>query len=161
MGFYTVLSLNRIDVNVRDIFASGELPHLPSSLPPPPPHPLLKVPNPTFKVVSWYCGVDGFNKKTHGTIPTPYHKNEPTMVSATPTFILCYATPNWLHLTSFSFLVLADTSSTLLEELYTFWLSKYSDATSANILKLNTLVSPFELLINAARGGRRCCVTTE
>ena len=33
MGFYTVLSLNRIDVNVRDIFASGELPHLHFSLP--------------------------------------------------------------------------------------------------------------------------------
>lgn len=89
MGFYTVLSLNRIDVNVRDIFASGELPHSHFSLPPPPPHPLLKVPNPTFKVVSWYCGVDGFNKKTHGTIPTPYHKNEPTMVSATPPLLFC------------------------------------------------------------------------
>ena len=66
MGFYTVLSLNRVDVNVRDIFASP---------PPTPacPPPLLKVPNPTFMVVSWYCGANGFNKKhtrnnTH-TIP--------------------------------------------------------------------------------------------
>ena len=62
MGFYTVLSLNGADVDVRDIFASA-----------PPPPPLLKVPNPTFMVVSWYCGANGFNKKTLGTIPTPYH----------------------------------------------------------------------------------------
>ena len=63
MGFYTDLSLNRVDVDVRDIFASGELTHLHFSLPPPPHHPLLKVPNPTFKVVFWYCGADGCNKK--------------------------------------------------------------------------------------------------
>ena len=83
MGFYTVLSLNRVDVNVRDIFAS-----------PPTPAPSPQGPKSYFYGSFLVLRTGTATIKKHSTIPAPHHKNEPTLISATPTFILRYATPN-------------------------------------------------------------------
>ena len=64
-------------------------------------------------------------------------------------FFLCLSLP-----TSFNMLVLVLTSTEALVELYMFWLSRYNEATSENILKHNTLVLPLALLTSVARGGK-------
>lgn len=61
----------------------------------------------------------------------------------------------------FSFFVLVNIFLILLEELYIFWLLKYSEVILVNILKFKIFVFLLELFISVVRWGRMCCVIIE